>query len=147
MTTETKNITTTALAYIGDAVYEIYVRELVLQKEHVHVDHLHKLAINYVNNAGQAKAVKRLMAEGFLTEEETALVKRARNHKSASKPKNANPVNYKLATAFEALLGWLHLEGRKERLEEIVFRAIAIIEEPQQKPAETAGPQEDSQNE
>ena len=111
------------------------------------MDHLHKLAINYVNNAGQAKAVKRLMAEGFLTEEETALVKRARNHKSASKPKNANPVNYKLATAFEALLGWLHLEGRKERLEEIVFRAIAIIEEPQQKPAETAGPQEDSQNE
>ena len=131
MTAEIKNINTTALAYIGDAVYEIYVRQRVLQMEKVHVDHLHKLAINYVNNAGQAKAVKRLMNESFLTEEEVSLVKRARNHKTASKPRNADPVNYKLATAFEALIGWLHLEGRKDRMEEIIFRAIAIIEEAQ----------------
>ena len=127
---------TTALAYIGDAVYEIYVRQRVLQMEKVHVDHLHKLAINYVNNAGQAKAVKRLMNEGFLTEEEVSLVKRARNHKTASKPRNADPVNYKLATAFEALIGWLHLDGQKDRMEEIIFRAMAIIEEPQQKEAQ-----------
>ena len=125
----TKNINTTALAYIGDAVYEIYVRERVLQLEKVHVDHLHKLAINYVNNAGQAKAVKRMMNEDFLTEEEVSLVKRARNHKTASKPRNADPVNYKLATAFEALIGWLHLDGRKERMEEIIFHAMEIIEE------------------
>ena len=133
MTTEIKNINTTALAYIGDAVYEVYVRERVLQMEKVHVDHLHKLAINYVNNAGQAKAVKRMMNEDFLTEEEVSLVKRARTHKTASKPKNADPVNYKLATAFEALIGGLHLEGRKDRCEEIIFRAMEIIEEPQQK--------------
>ena len=133
MTTEIRNINTTALAYIGDAVYEVYVRERVLQMEKVHVDHLHKLAINYVNNAGQAKAVKRMMNEDFLAEEEVSLVKRARNHKTASKPKNADPVNYKLATAFEALIGWLHLEGRKDRCEEIIFRAMEIIEEPQQK--------------
>ena len=120
---------TTALAYIGDAVYEIYVRERVLQQEKVHVDRLHKLAIGYVNNAGQAKAVKRMMNEEFLTEEEVSLVKRARNHKTASKPRNADPVNYKLATAFEALIGWLHLEGRKERMEEIIFHAMEIIEE------------------
>jgi len=132
-TINTKNINTTALAYIGDAVYEIYVRERVLTMEHVHVDHLHKLAINYVNNAGQAKAVKRMMHDGFLTEEEVALVKRARNHKTASRPRNADPVNYKLATAFEALIGWLHLEGQKDRCEEIIFRAMEIIEEPQQK--------------
>ena len=125
----TKNINTTALAYIGDAVYEIYVRQRVLQLEKVHVDHLHKLAINYVNNAGQAKAVKRMMNEEFLTEEEVSLVKRARNHKTASKPRNADPVNYKLATAFEALIGWLHLDGRKERMEEIIFHAMEIIEE------------------
>ena len=131
MTAEIKNINTTALAYIGDAVYEIYVRQRVLQMEKVHVDHLHKLAINYVNNAGQAKAVKRLMNDGFLTEEEVSLVKRARNHKTASKPRNADPVNYKLATAFEALIGWLHLEGRKDRMEEIIFRAMSIIEEAQ----------------
>ena len=131
MTAEIKNMNTTALAYIGDAVYEIYVRQRVLQMEKVHVDHLHKLAINYVNNAGQAKAVKRLMNEGFLTEEEVSLVKRARNHKTASKPRNADPVNYKLATAFEALIGWLHLDGQKDRMEEIIFRAMAIIEEAQ----------------
>ena len=125
----TKNMNTTALAYIGDAVYEIYVRERVLQQEKVHVDRLHKLAIGYVNNAGQAKAVKRMMNEEFLTEEEVSLVKRARNHKTASKPRNADPVNYKLATAFEALIGWLHLEGRKERMEEIIFHAMEIIEE------------------
>lgn len=130
---QTKNMNTTALAYIGDAVYEIYVRERVLQKEHTHVDRLHKLAIGYVNNEGQAKAVKRLLNDGFLTVEEVALVKRARNHKTSSKPRNADPVNYKLATAFEALIGWLHLEGRKDRMEEIIFRAMEIIERPQQK--------------
>ncbi len=135
------------MAYIGDAVYEIYVRERVLTMEHVHVDHLHKLAINYVNNAGQAKAVKRMMNEDFLTEEEVSLVKRARNHKTASKPRNADPVNYKLATAFEALVGWLHLEGRKDRMEEIIFRAMEIINEPQQKPAETAETQKGTQHE
>ena len=132
-TINTRNINTTALAYIGDAVYEVYIRQRVLQMEKVHVDHLHKLAINYVNNAGQAKAVKRMMNEEFLTEEEVSLVKRARNHKTASKPRNADPVNYKLATAFEALIGWLHLEGRRDRMEEIIFRAMEIIEEPQQK--------------
>ena len=130
---KTKNINTTALAYVGDAVYEVYIRERVLQMEKVHVDYLHKLAIGYVNNAGQARAVKQMMKEGFFTEEEVALLKRARNHKTASKPRNADPVNYKLATAFEALIGWLHLDGRKDRMEEIIFRAIAIIEEPQQK--------------
>ena len=124
-----KWMNTTALAYVGDAVYEIYVRERVLQQEQIHVDLMHKLAIKYVNNAGQALAVKRLMADGFLDEEETALVKRARNHKSASKPRNANPVNYKLATAFEALIGYLHLSGRKARLEQVVMRAMEIIEE------------------
>ena len=129
MTAEIKNMNTTALAYIGDAVYEIYVRERVLQQEKVHVDHLHKLSITYVNNAGQARAVKRMMNEEFLTEEEVSLVKRARNHKTASKPRNADPVNYKLATAFEALIGWLHLDGRKERMEEIIFHAMEIIEE------------------
>ncbi len=122
---------TTALAYIGDAVYEVYIRERVLTMERTHVDHIHKLSIKYVNNAGQAAAVKKMMNEGFLSDEETALVKRARNHKSASKPRNADPVNYKLATAFEALVGWLYLEGQKERMEEVVMRAIAIIEEPQ----------------
>ena len=123
---------TTALAYIGDAVYEIYVRERVLaasgeknggavsgiasgkQKAFgAHVDALHRRAIRYVRAEGQAKAIKAMLAEGFLTAEEEALVKRARNHKSASKPKNADAMDYKYATAFEALIGFWHLMARR----------------------------------
>lgn len=120
---------TTALAFLGDAVYETYVRQHVLEKETVHVDRLHQMAVRYVRADGQARAVKRLLTERFLTEEETALVKRARNHRSASRPKNADPVAYKLATAFEALLGFLHLTEQNERLEEIIRRAFIIVEE------------------
>ncbi len=130
-----KEINTTALAYIGDAVYEIYVRERVLaasgeksgaasttasgvasggQKAFgAHVDALHRRAIRYVRADGQAKAIKAMLAEGFLTAEEEAIVRRARNHKSASKPKNADAMDYKYATAFEALIGFLHLMARR----------------------------------
>ncbi len=136
-----KEINTTALAYIGDAVYEIYVRERVLaasgeksgavsttasgaasggqkasgrQKAFgAHVDALHRQAIRYVRADGQAKAIKAMLAEGFLTAEEEAIVRRARNHKSASKPKNADAMDYKYATAFEALIGFWHLMARR----------------------------------
>ena len=112
-----KEINTTALAYIGDAVYEIYVREHVLGQElsgmdknfGAHVDALHKRAIRYVRADGQAKAIKSMLNGGFLSDEEAALVRRARNHKSASKPKNADAMDYKYATAFEALIGFWHL--------------------------------------
>lgn len=119
---------TTALAFLGDAVYEVYVRQHVLEKEKVHVDRLHRLAVKYVCASGQARVVKRLLADDLLTEDEQALVKRARNHRIASKPKNADPVVYKLATAFEALLGFLHLSGQDRRLEEIIKQAFLITE-------------------
>ena len=133
-----KTMNTTALAYIGDAVYEIYVRERVLaasgqpgrvqaqgstqaqgfrqaEKERqkaafgAHVDALHKRAIRYVRADGQAKALRAMMRDGFLTAEEEALVRRARNHKSASKPKNADAMDYKYATVLETLIGYWHL--------------------------------------
>ena len=129
MTDKTKDVNTTALAYIGDAVYEIYIRKHCIEAGQYNVDTLHKRAVKFVRADGQAFAVKTMMKEGFFTEEELSLVKRARNHKSASKPKNADPVIYKLATAFEALVGFLHLEGDIKRLEEVVNKAIAIIEE------------------
>ena len=127
MTTEIKNINTTALAYIGDAVYEIYVRKHVLEAGIPNVDMLHKYAVHFVCADGQAKALKALMAD-FLTEEEVSLAKRARNHKTSSKARSADPVTYKLATAFEALIGWLHLGGQNERMEEIIYKAFEIIE-------------------
>ncbi len=140
-----KEINTTALAYIGDAVYEIYVREHVLGQNlrgmdknfGAHVDALHKRAIRYVRADGQAKAVKAMLNEGFLGDEEAALVRRARNHKTASKPKNADAMDYKYATAFEALIGFWHLsaqaggsrgEDAKQRMETIITHAFKIIE-------------------
>ena len=140
-----KEINTTALAYIGDAVYEIYVREHVLGQDlrgmdknfGAHVDALHKRAIRYVRADGQAKALRAMMRDGFLSEAEEALVRRARNHKTASKPKNADAMDYKYATAFEALIGFWHLSAQaggddgaaaKQRMEEIIFKAFEKIE-------------------
>lgn len=122
------DINITALAYLGDSVYEVYIREHVMQSGQIHADELHKMAVKFVSAPGQAKAIKYLMND-FLTEEEVKFCKRARNHKYTSKAKNATPVTYKLATAFEALIGKYKLEGNVERLEEIVKRSIEIIEE------------------
>jgi len=122
-----KDINTTALAYIGDAVYEIYARKHVLEAGITNVDMLHKYAVHFVCADGQAKALKALMTD-FLTEEEVSLAKRARNHKTASKARSADPVTYKLATAFEALIGYLHLSGQEQRMEEIIAKAFEIIE-------------------
>lgn len=123
---EVNKINTTALAYIGDAVYEVYVRKYVLQKDSVNVNKQNKLAVKFVRAEGQALAIKKMM--GSLTESEQTLVKRARNKKITSKPQNADPVTYKLATAFEALVGFLYLSGNIERQEEIIDQAIALID-------------------
>ncbi len=123
-----KQINTTALAYIGDAVYEVYIRQHVMETGHVHVDRLHAMAVPFVKAEGQAKAIKYLM-DNFLAEEERALTKRARNHKVATKAKNATVMDYKWATAFEALLGYLYLKGDKDRLDAVVKEAIKYIEE------------------
>ncbi len=123
---EVNKINTTALAYIGDAVYEVYVRKYVLQKDSVNVNKQNKLAVKFVRAEGQALAIKKMM--GSLTESEQTLVKRARNKKITSKPQNADPVTYKLATAFEALVGFLYLSGNIERQEEVIDQAIALID-------------------
>jgi len=121
-----KNLNTTALAYMGDAVYECYIRLHVLKTGKVNVDVLHKTAVKYVRAEGQATALKKIF--DTLSTEEQALVKRARNRKIISKPKNADPVTYKMATAFEALIGDLYLAGSKERLEELIEKAIDAID-------------------
>lgn len=122
-----KAINTTALAFMGDAVYEVYVRKYVMEQGFVSADILHKAAVKYVKADAQAEAVKKLMKD-FLTEEEIALVKRARNRKSTSKSRSAGPVAYKLATAFEALIGYLYLAEKKERASEIMALAVKIID-------------------
>ena len=121
-------INTTTLAYLGDAVYEIYIREYVIEKCVNDAGKAHKLAVRYVSSDGQAKAAKSMLADGFLSEDEERLLKRARNHRTMSKPANADPKTYKIATGFEALIGYLHIIDEQERLSEIINEAIRIIE-------------------
>lgn len=137
MKVDSKLTNTTALAYMGDAVYEVYIRKYVLEHGGVRVDHNNRLAISFVRADAQAKAVRRLM-EGFLTEEETRLVKRARNHTQTSKPRGSTPIDYKLATGYEALIGYLYLAGKEERLHQVVEETIRAIEQEK----ETSGTQQ-----
>lgn len=123
---EVNKINTTALAYIGDAIYEVYVRKYVLEKDSVNVNKQSKLAVKFVRAEGQGFAIKKMMKS--LTDSEQNLVKRARNRKITSKPQNANPVTYKLATGFEALIGFLYLSGNIERMEELIEQAMSLID-------------------
>ena len=130
MQTEPRQTDVLVLAYLGDAVYELSVRErIVASGEAVRADRLHRAGVAYVRAEAQAAAIKRMIDEGYLSAEEEALARRAHNHKIATKPKNADPVDYKWATAFEALLGYLKLSGREERLAEVTARAMSITDE------------------
>ena len=116
---------TAALAFMGDAVYEAYIRKHVIESGQANADKLHRMAVKYVRAESQAAAIRKIF--DVLDEEEQNLVKRARNRKSAARPRNVDPVEYKLATAFEALVGHLCIAGSQERMEEIIGLAIAAI--------------------
>lgn len=120
----------TALAFVGDAVYELYIRSMVYGglSNGGKADFMHKKAIKYVRAESQARAIKQMM-NGFLTEEELGLVKRARNHKTPNRSRSAGAVEYRLATAFEALVGFLHASGDNERVRAVMSKAVEIIEE------------------
>lgn len=126
---EVLQINTSTLAYLGDAVYELMIREWLIEKKPNNVDKSHKAAIKYVSAEGQAKAAKAMIANAFLSEDEERLLKRARNHRTMSKPANADPRNYKVATGFEALIGYLYLLEEHSRLRAVVDEAIRIIDE------------------
>ena len=124
---ELKQLNTTALAYMGDAVYEQFIREYILKKGTADVNKLHRISTMYVSAPAQAKIIKSLFDD--LTEDEQKLVKRARNRKYHTKAKNADPITYKWATALEALVGYLYLSGDGQRLAQICEQAVEIIEE------------------
>lgn len=126
---DVKDCSSLTLAYLGDAVYELFVRERVVASgRSPKVDVLHREGVRYVNAGAQANAIKTMINEGFLSEEEEAVAKRARNHKTSTKAKNADPVDYKWATALEALIGWLKLTDRENRMTEVMEKAAEIIE-------------------
>ena len=110
---------------MGDAVYEQAVREHILKRGSYNVNRIHHLATEFVKASAQAAAVKTMFDE--LAESEQKLVKRARNRKFTTKAKNADPVTYKWATAFEALVGYLYLADEDERLKWVMDRAIEIV--------------------
>ncbi|MDI6872205.1 MAG: ribonuclease III domain-containing protein [Bacillota bacterium] len=102
------------LAYVGDAVFELWVRERLARREPGRMVNLHRKAVALVRAPAQAALLRRL--EGLLTPEEEEVVRRARNAKSGPAPRGVPVQDYRHATAFEALLGYLYLSGRTERL-------------------------------
>jgi ribonuclease-3 family protein len=124
---EVQLISPLVLAYIGDAVYEIYVRIYIFHKYGGSAHQLHKIATRFVNAGAQAKITHAL--ENELEEDEWTMIKRGRNQKSHSAPKHANLVDYKYATGFETLIGYLYLRKKIERLEKIIQRSMEIIED------------------
>lgn len=122
------------LAFVGDAVFNLFIRSrLVMQKkETAHV--MHVKAINYVKASAQSRIVAKLYDR--LNDEEKTVFKRGRNTKSATVPKHADILDYRRATAFEAVLGYLYLAGMNERLDEILNMAAEIIEQEGEVPNE-----------
>ena len=127
---DVKQLNSLALAYMGDAVLEQAVREHLIRSGRVRPNTLHKEATKYVSAKAQALVVRVLLGEKFLTEEEEAVLRRGRNAKSGTIPKNTDVQTYKYSTAFEAVLGSLYLSGNFDRVKEIIEKAITIIEEP-----------------
>ncbi len=116
-----------SLAYIGDAVYELYVRGAVLEKFRSKPGKLHAMSIRYAQAKFQAKAALNLQAE--LTEEEKAILLRGRNANPGTMAKHASPQEYRWASGLETLIGYLYLSDRKKRLEELLPRIIEAGQE------------------
>ena len=113
------------LAYLGDSVYELYVRKYLVKKNIGKVNDLQKEAINYVSASNQEKYLLKMVENNYLTEEELDIVKRARNHKNNHKPKYASIVTYKNATGLEALIGYLYLGDKLKRINDIMDYILA----------------------
>jgi len=125
---DVKQIKSLALAYMGDAIYEVYVREYLLKEGQVKPNQLHEYAISFVSAKAQAKAVHYLLDSEKLTEIELGVIRRGRNAKSGSVPKNTSVATYKYSTGFEALLGYLYLNEELSRLEELIKLSINHIQ-------------------
>lgn len=115
------------LAYIGDAVFELFVRTMVLSKGNAPVNKMHKRSREIVKAKGQSDMYFKI--EDMLTEEEQSVFRRGRNAKSHTMPKNANLIDYKHATGLEALFGYLYLQGKMERLMMLFNKGILKEEE------------------
>ena len=118
---EVNALSSLALAHVGDAVYELLIRGMLAARGPAAVQDLHRQTVAYVRAEAQARTVQKLLP--LLTDEETAVYKRGRNSHVHGIPAHANPGEYHAATGFEALLGWLYLQGRTGRIDEL-FLAV-----------------------
>lgn len=122
---EARNLNPLQLALIGDGVYEIFIRNYILSENiDLSAHKIHVKAIGYVKAKSQSQIIHNI--EGDLTEEELYIFKRGRNAKSATVPKNADVRDYRAATGFEALVGYLYLIGDKVRLAYILDNSVTI---------------------
>lgn len=118
-----KNLSPLTLAFIGDGVFEVFVREQLICQANRPVNDLHWLTVSHVKASAQKAAMERLLP--VLTEEEITMFKRGRNAKSNSTPKNASEGDYHWATGFECLWGYLYLSDQSQRLEELFAIVMA----------------------
>lgn len=117
---KTNQVNILVLAYIGDSIYELFVREHLISKGINNVNDLQKEAKRYVTAKNQSVYLDKIISNNLLTESEIDIVKRARNSKVKSHPKNTDIITYKYATGLEALIGHLYLEEKKDRINEIM---------------------------
>ena len=116
----TKEINSLVLAYLGDTVYENYVRLFLIKTGINHVKDLQEKSLNYVSAKSQARILHELINKDVFSNEELEIIKRARNGKVNNHPKNTDIITYKEATGFEALFGYLKLSNNIERIEELM---------------------------
>lgn len=119
------NYSPLTLAYIGDGIYEIIIRTLIVDDANRQVNKIHKAASDLVNAKSQANMIFAIMDE--LTEQEVAIYKRGRNAKAVTRAKNASMSDYRTATGFEALMGWLYLTGQSERMMQFIKMGLENI--------------------
>ena len=112
------------LAYIGDSVYDLFVRTKIIEKGNRHVTDMHKEAVKFVKAHSQAESIHAI--EDKLTEDEVRVLKWGRNAKSTP-PKNADVTDYRYATGFEALIGYLYVSGEEDRLKEVLNMAYDAL--------------------
>lgn len=125
---DVKQLNSLALAYMGDAVLEQVVREHLIKSGRVRPNILHKEATKYVSAKAQATIVHEMLNTHFLTEQEEAELRRGRNAKSGTVPKNTDVQTYHYSTAFEAVIGSLYLSEQTERLQEVLQFSLDYID-------------------
>lgn len=123
MPKDIKSYSPLSLAYLGDNVFDLYIRYMVVASANMQANHYHGMVTKYVKAQGQATFYQKIKDD--LTEEEQTIFKRGRNAKTAHVPKHSSRVEYGIATGLETLIGYLFLTGNMERLNELMIKGVS----------------------